>query len=104
MFFYTLHIQLCDSSFSLKVIQVYLEREFCNTEHPFIYYVLSLFSFTHDIEAVSCDEMYVDLTELLHSCQVTPLQFATYLRQKVQVSVPKSRVKFSEELLINGVT
>nr|XP_045618636.1 DNA repair protein REV1-like [Procambarus clarkii] len=41
-------------------------------------------SFTHDIEAVSCDEMYVDLTELLQTCQVTPEDFATYLRDKVQ--------------------
>ncbi|KAK7068222.1 deoxycytidyl transferase [Halocaridina rubra] len=41
-------------------------------------------SFTHDIEAVSCDEMFVDLTELLNTCRVTPLEFAAYLRQEVQ--------------------
>lgn len=44
-----------------------------------------IFSFTHDIEAVSCDEMFVDLTELLQSCQVSPLDFTTYLRERVQV-------------------
>ncbi|KAK8742032.1 hypothetical protein OTU49_002068 [Cherax quadricarinatus] len=43
-------------------------------------------SFTHDIEAVSCDEMFVDLTELLCTCQVTPDQFATYLREKIQAA------------------
>ncbi|XP_050719708.1 DNA repair protein REV1-like isoform X2 [Eriocheir sinensis] len=41
-------------------------------------------SFTHDIEAVSCDEMFVDLTELLHSCHVSPMDFTTYLRERVQ--------------------
>ncbi|XP_063870475.1 DNA repair protein REV1-like isoform X3 [Scylla paramamosain] len=41
-------------------------------------------SFTHDIEAVSCDEMFVDLTELLQSCKVSPEDFTTYLRERVQ--------------------
>lgn len=43
-------------------------------------------SFTHDIEAVSCDEMFVDLTELLNDCQVAPLEFVSYLRQEVQAA------------------
>ncbi|XP_064084428.1 DNA repair protein Rev1-like [Macrobrachium nipponense] len=43
-------------------------------------------SFTHDIEAVSCDEMYVDLTEILNDCQVAPLEFVSYLRQEVQAA------------------
>lgn len=43
-------------------------------------------SFTHDIEAVSCDEMFVDLTELLQSCKVSPEDFTTYLRERVQVT------------------
>ncbi|MPC44371.1 DNA repair protein REV1 [Portunus trituberculatus] len=41
-------------------------------------------SFTHDIEAVSCDEMFVDLTELLQSCKLSPQDFTTYLRERVQ--------------------
>ncbi|XP_068226891.1 DNA repair protein Rev1-like isoform X1 [Palaemon carinicauda] len=43
-------------------------------------------SFTHDIEAVSCDEMFVDLTELLKDCQIAPLDFVSYLRQEVQAA------------------
>lgn len=43
-------------------------------------------SFTHDIEAVSCDEMFVELTELIHTCQVTSEDFATYLREQIKAA------------------
>lgn len=42
-------------------------------------------SFTHDIEAVSCDEMFIDLTELLNTCQASPEDFASLLRSEIQV-------------------
>ena len=41
------------------------------------------FSYTHDIEAVSCDEMLVDCTDLLSSTGATPLEFASLLRQEI---------------------
>lgn len=40
-------------------------------------------SYTHDIEAVSCDEMLVDCTDLLSNTGATPLEFATLLRQEI---------------------
>ncbi|CAH0388778.1 unnamed protein product [Bemisia tabaci] len=41
-------------------------------------------SFTLDIEAVSCDEMFVDCTSLLKETGVTALQFATVLRGQIK--------------------
>ncbi|XP_047478383.1 DNA repair protein REV1-like [Penaeus chinensis] len=43
-------------------------------------------SFTHDIEAVSCDEMFIDLTELLNTCQASPEDFASLLRSEIQAA------------------
>ena len=40
-------------------------------------------SFTHDIEAVSCDEMLVDCTDLLASTGAEPEQFASLLRHQI---------------------
>ncbi|XP_063236410.1 DNA repair protein REV1 [Bacillus rossius redtenbacheri] len=40
--------------------------------------------YTLDIEAVSCDEMFVDCTELLRRAEVTPLEFATVLRREIR--------------------
>ena len=40
-------------------------------------------SYTHDIEAVSCDEMLVDLTEVLNETSASPLQLATVLRKEI---------------------
>ncbi|CAH1408060.1 unnamed protein product [Nezara viridula] len=40
--------------------------------------------YTLDIEAVSCDEMYVDCTELLRTTNISPLQFAQILRDEVK--------------------
>ncbi|RXG58591.1 DNA repair protein REV1 [Armadillidium vulgare] len=34
-------------------------------------------SYTKNIEAVSCDEMYVDLVDILKECQCSPMDFAT---------------------------
>lgn len=38
---------------------------------------------TLNIEAVSCDEMYVECTQLLQDVGLTPLLFATYLRETI---------------------
>ncbi|RZF44122.1 hypothetical protein LSTR_LSTR014193 [Laodelphax striatellus] len=40
--------------------------------------------FTLNIEAVSCDEMFVDCSELLKKSSTTPLDFATFLRQRIK--------------------
>ncbi len=41
------------------------------------------FSYTHDIEAVSCDELLVDLTDVLNETGASPLQFASILREEI---------------------
>jgi hypothetical protein len=62
---------------------VFLEK-FCSWSFCFIY-LFFLPSFTLDIEAVSCDEMFVDCTGVLqHSC-TSPMQFASFLRQEIEV-------------------
>ncbi|KAJ8304491.1 hypothetical protein KUTeg_018074 [Tegillarca granosa] len=40
-------------------------------------------SYTHDIEAVSCDEMLVDCTDLLTTTGSNPVQFASMLRDEI---------------------
>ncbi|XP_031832389.2 rev1 DNA directed polymerase [Nomia melanderi] len=41
-------------------------------------------SYTLDIEAVSCDEMYADCTKILEECCVTPMEFASAIRQEIK--------------------
>ncbi|XKL69261.1 hypothetical protein PGB90_007030 [Kerria lacca] len=40
--------------------------------------------YTLDIEAVSCDEMYVDCSSILSYAQVNVLEFGTFLRNEIQ--------------------
>ncbi|XP_055842133.1 DNA repair protein Rev1 [Episyrphus balteatus] len=40
--------------------------------------------YTLDIEAVSCDEMFVNLTDLINELQVDPMDFVTHVRQEVR--------------------
>ncbi|KAL4221825.1 deoxycytidyl transferase [Mactra antiquata] len=40
-------------------------------------------SYTHDIEAVSCDEMLIDCTDLLRNTGATPIEFSTLLRSEI---------------------
>lgn len=42
------------------------------------------FSFTHDIEAVSCDELLVDLTSLVNEVQMSPLRIASMMRSEIE--------------------
>jgi len=41
------------------------------------------FSYTHDIEAVSCDEMFVDCVDLINDTGASCLDFATLLRKDI---------------------
>ncbi|XP_071805279.1 DNA repair protein REV1-like isoform X1 [Asterias amurensis] len=41
-------------------------------------------SYTHDIEAVSCDEMFVDVTGIIDDTGVTPLELAKILRAEIR--------------------
>ncbi|XP_039309351.1 DNA repair protein REV1 isoform X2 [Solenopsis invicta] len=41
-------------------------------------------SYTLDIEAVSCDEMYVDCTKILETSGLLPLEFATIIRNEIK--------------------
>lgn len=40
-------------------------------------------SYTLDIEAVSCDELYADVTSVLQDAQCTPEEFAGFLRKEI---------------------
>jgi len=40
-------------------------------------------SYTLDIEAVSCDEMFIDCVDLLIDTTSSPLEFASLLRQEI---------------------
>lgn len=41
-------------------------------------------SYTLDIEAVSCDEMYVDCTKILEASGLSPMDFASILRNEIK--------------------
>ncbi|XP_023724499.1 DNA repair protein REV1 isoform X2 [Cryptotermes secundus] len=41
-------------------------------------------AFTLDIEAVSCDEMFVDCTSVLQNTRASLMQFASFLRQEIE--------------------
>ncbi|XP_012232688.1 DNA repair protein Rev1 isoform X2 [Linepithema humile] len=41
-------------------------------------------SYTLDIEAVSCDEMYVDCTKICEMSGLSPLEFATIIREEIK--------------------
>lgn len=41
-------------------------------------------SYTLDIEAVSCDEMYADCTKILKMSGLSPLEFATIIREEIK--------------------
>uniref|UniRef100_A0A1E1X5I4 DNA repair protein REV1 n=1 Tax=Amblyomma aureolatum TaxID=187763 RepID=A0A1E1X5I4_9ACAR len=41
-------------------------------------------SFTMDIEAISCDELYADVTKVLQQASCTPNEFAEFLRKKIE--------------------
>ncbi|XP_062595150.1 DNA repair protein REV1-like [Saccostrea cucullata] len=45
----------------------------------------TVLSYTHDIEAVSCDEMLVDCTDLLATTGAEPEQFASLLRNQIHL-------------------
>lgn len=40
-------------------------------------------SYTLDIEAVSCDEMYVDCTQILKDTGLTVFEFASHIRGEI---------------------
>ena len=40
-------------------------------------------SYTLDIEAVSCDELYADIASILQQCGLSPTEFATHLREVI---------------------
>lgn len=41
-------------------------------------------SYTLDIEAVSCDEMYADCTDILNAAKLSPLEFAKIIRKEIR--------------------
>ena len=43
-----------------------------------------IFSFTVDVEAVSCDEMFVDIKRVLEECDCDPETLASFLRNQVK--------------------
>ncbi|KRZ93431.1 DNA repair protein REV1 [Trichinella sp. T8] len=69
-------LELCPN---LKTISYDFERyaEISQT----IYSLIA--KYTRDLEAVSCDEMFVDLKELCLNTGVRPLQFASFIREEI---------------------
>ncbi|XP_014250189.1 DNA repair protein REV1 isoform X2 [Cimex lectularius] len=55
-------------------------------EYKEVSYILynTVTRYSLDIEAVSCDEMYADCSELLDATGLTPMQFATVLRTEIK--------------------
>lgn len=43
-------------------------------------------SYTLDVEAVSCDELYLDCTQILKNTKASPLGLATFLRKEIKVN------------------
>ncbi|XP_066599158.1 DNA repair protein Rev1 isoform X2 [Prorops nasuta] len=70
-------LKLCPN---LKIIQYDFEA------YKEVSYVLydTVASYTLDIEAVSCDEMYADCSKILQISQMTPLEFATIIRNEIK--------------------
>lgn len=70
-------LKLCPN---LKTIQYDFEG------YKEVSYVLydTVASYTLDIEAVSCDEMYVDCTNVLEASALSPLEFATIIRNEIK--------------------
>jgi len=70
-------LQLCPN---LKTIQYDFEG------YKEVSYILydTVASYTLDIEAVSCDEMYVDCTKILEVSGLSPLEFATIIRNEIK--------------------
>lgn len=46
--------------------------------------LLCIDSYTHSIEAVSCDEALVDIADILAETKLTPDEFATALRMEIK--------------------
>lgn len=46
--------------------------------------LLCVGSYTHNIEAVSCDEALVDITEILAETRLTPDEFANAVRMEIK--------------------
>jgi len=52
---------------------------------PGVYlYIVHCFSYTLNIEAVSCDELFVDCVDLLTDTAASPSQFALLLRGEIR--------------------
>lgn len=41
-------------------------------------------TYTLDLEAVSCDELYADISSVLQRSELTPMEFATHLRSVIK--------------------
>ncbi|XP_072743244.1 DNA repair protein Rev1 isoform X2 [Anoplolepis gracilipes] len=70
-------LKLCPN---LKTIQYDFE------DYKKVSYILydTVASYTLDIEAVSCDEMYADCTRILEASGLLPLEFATIIRKEIK--------------------
>ncbi|XP_050425232.1 DNA repair protein Rev1 isoform X2 [Adelges cooleyi] len=49
-----------------------------------ILYTHIMNDYTLDVEAVSCDELYLDCTQILETTKSSPLQLATFLRKEIK--------------------
>ncbi|CAN7986236.1 unnamed protein product [Ixodes hexagonus] len=69
--------QLCPN-----LVAIPYEFESYTTVSKLLYDIVA--SYTLDIEAVSCDELYADVTKVLQEAQCTPNDFAAFLRKEIE--------------------
>lgn len=54
--------------------------------HNNIHFILQ-YSYTLDVEAVSCDELYLDCSDILETTKASPFELATFLRKEIKVNI-----------------
>ncbi|KAG8227671.1 hypothetical protein J437_LFUL006982 [Ladona fulva] len=83
-------LQICP-----KLVAVPYEFEkYRNVSYKFYEIVAS---YTIDLEAVSCDELYIDCTSVLLEANCTPLEFAEHIRKEIKLysyGLPKLEKEF----------
>lgn len=46
-----------------------------------------LYRYTLDVEAVSCDELYLNCTKILETTNASPIELATFIRNEIKVII-----------------
>ena len=86
--FIVLHIIILYDVFNIHICRTYISLAWHTVEQLYTTVVTSVCcllvgSYTHDIEAMSCDELFIDCGDLLADTGATCLEFASLLRQDI---------------------